>query len=568
MHQGKELQVLKVRKREGGCRGQRRFVPVFLRLAHSEVFQIPQPSQRTATPRRGISMSQGSKEESTSSTTVQDQASKEEQGEEGSSQWSTVESSQELRPNKRSKLRKLVKSKRPKISNTQGRGVEFEVRNGLVMLSGERKQEVADEKLSEAELDIVQEVCASDESFASTEPHDEDAVEKSENKGSHGNHQQKGEEANTFAFAPKGSAVSDQLENEMVELDDGEVVEVGAVQLEELDIADERFGCTTQVDDVNRMRFGQIVAEVIENVKEVGRINLLMGILVSKQPSASPLGIAATLRCLEPGHVLEVKSKPGEQKNLLDAVHSLTREVAGLGLHHSSSSKSPAWVPLVKQKERFKSKAPGVNTSPISSRLPRKAKTEALAKQRRKDMYDFNEDDDFEEGPPPFKAPKFKFKPRDVEETQLEKAKRDSLFDNIMHSDVGSASGSRNNIGASDVLGKIQRESRESFKLPRSPGITITYTKRIDDPEVEILKEFSPSPEKGAVVGTSASTSKSYQGSCPLCQVNFHDQSVLETHASTCDGPIHTQVKRSRTYTFLCSSQGTVPVILSYSQKE
>ena len=48
--------------------------------------------------------------------------------------------------------------------------------------------------------------------------------------------------------------MSDQLENEMVELDDGEVVEVGAIQLEDLDIADERFGCITQVDDGNRMR--------------------------------------------------------------------------------------------------------------------------------------------------------------------------------------------------------------------------------------------------------------------------------------------------------------------------
>ena len=182
-------------------------------------------------------------------------------------------------------------------------------------------------------------------------------------------------------------------------------------------------------------------------------------------------------------------------------------------------------------------------------------------------MYDFNEDDDFEEGPPPFKAPKFKFKPRDVEETQLEKAKRDSLFDNIMHSDVGSASGSRNNIDASDVLGKIQRESRESFKLPRSPGITITYTKRIDDPEVEILKEFSPSPEKGAVVGTSASTSKSFQGSCPLCQVNFHDQNVLEIHASTCDGPTHTQVKRKLTFLVFKSTYSSCYLVL-HSQKE
>ena len=37
-------------------------------------------------------------------------------------------------------MRKLVKSKKPKISNTQGRGVEFEVRNGLVMLIGERSR--------------------------------------------------------------------------------------------------------------------------------------------------------------------------------------------------------------------------------------------------------------------------------------------------------------------------------------------------------------------------------------------------------------------------------------------
>ena len=87
MHQGKELQVLKVRKREEGCRGQRRFVPIFLRLVNLNFFlQISQPSQRTVTPRQRISMSQGNEEESTSSTTVQDQASKEEQGEEGSLQ--------------------------------------------------------------------------------------------------------------------------------------------------------------------------------------------------------------------------------------------------------------------------------------------------------------------------------------------------------------------------------------------------------------------------------------------------------------------------------------------------
>ena len=156
-------------------------MPVFLRLVNSEVFQIAQPSQRTATPRRRISMSQGSKEESTSSTTVQDQASKEEQGEEGSPQSSTVESSQELRPNKRSKLSKLVKSKRLKISNTQGRGVEFEVGSGLEMLIDGGKQNVGEENLADAdveELDITLEICASDESSASTDLYEDDAVKE------------------------------------------------------------------------------------------------------------------------------------------------------------------------------------------------------------------------------------------------------------------------------------------------------------------------------------------------------------------------------------------------------
>ena len=279
-------------------------MPILLRVVNSEVFQIAQPSQRIATPRRRINVSHWSEKESTPSTTVQGQASKKEQGEEGSSQSSTVESSQELRPNKRNKLRKLVKSKRPKISKTQGSGVEFEVRNGLVMLIGERKQEVANGNLAEADvedLDVVQEVCASDESSASTEPYEDDAVNKGENQGSHGNHQQKGEEANTFSFAPKESVVSDQVEHEMVDLDDGEVVEVGAIQLEELDNPDKRFGCTTQVDDGNRRRFSQIVAEVIEEEKEIGELKGIL--LVSKQRSTSPLGIAATLKCLEPGHL-------------------------------------------------------------------------------------------------------------------------------------------------------------------------------------------------------------------------------------------------------------------------
>jgi len=48
----------------------------------------------------------------------------------------------------------------------------------------------------------------------------------------------------------------------MVDLDDGEVVEVGAIQLE--------------VDDGNRMRFSQIAAEVIEDEKS-GKEQFLEG---------------------------------------------------------------------------------------------------------------------------------------------------------------------------------------------------------------------------------------------------------------------------------------------------
>ena len=35
-------------------------------------------------------------------------------------------------------------------------------------------------------------------------------------------------------------------------------------------------------------------------------------------------------------------------------------------------------------------------------------------------------------------------------------------------------------------------------------------------------------------------TSERFPGSCPFCQKVFEDQDFLETHASTCDGPIHT----------------------------
>ena len=60
-------------------------------------------------------------------------------------------------------------------------GVEYDIGSGLEMLIDEGKQEVADKNLAEAdveELDVVQKVCVSDESSASIEPYDEDAVKK------------------------------------------------------------------------------------------------------------------------------------------------------------------------------------------------------------------------------------------------------------------------------------------------------------------------------------------------------------------------------------------------------
>ena len=60
-------------------------------------------------------------------------------------------------------------------------GVEYDIGSGLEMLIDEGKQKVADKNLAEAdveELDVVQKVCVSDESSASTEPYDEDAVKK------------------------------------------------------------------------------------------------------------------------------------------------------------------------------------------------------------------------------------------------------------------------------------------------------------------------------------------------------------------------------------------------------
>ena len=133
-----------------------------------------------------------------------------------------------------------------------------------------------------------------------------------------------------------------------------------------MDNGDEHIACRKRIDESNRIQFSAILTEIIEKEREMARGNLMMRLLpIFKQRSASPIGNSATLKCLEPGQVLNVKNEPGDQNIPIDVVHSLIREVAALGLHHSCSSRPPVWVPLVNQKGPSRSKAPAINTPQI-----------------------------------------------------------------------------------------------------------------------------------------------------------------------------------------------------------
>ena len=147
------------------------------------------------------------------------------EGEEGSPQSSTVESSQGPRPNKRSKLRKSVKSKRPRTSNTQSRGLELHGGGGVETVGDARKQEVAREKLA-----LEREVCESDVSSACTtvtDPYNEDTGCDSENWESHGNILPREGKVHSVPHASKEavSVVQEKIKSEEIQLDSKLVTE-------------------------------------------------------------------------------------------------------------------------------------------------------------------------------------------------------------------------------------------------------------------------------------------------------------------------------------------------------
>ena len=147
------------------------------------------------------------------------------EGEEGSPQSSTVESSQGPRPNKRSKLRKSVKSKRPRTSNTQSRGLELHGGGGVETVGDARKQEVAREKLA-----LEREVCESDVSSACTtvtDPYNEDTGCDSENWESHGNILLREGKVHSVPHASKEavSVVQEKIKSEEIQLDSKLVTE-------------------------------------------------------------------------------------------------------------------------------------------------------------------------------------------------------------------------------------------------------------------------------------------------------------------------------------------------------
>jgi len=320
------------------------------------------------------------------------------------------------------------------------------------------------------------------------------------------------------------------------------------------------------IDKANMLRLCQLLKETIEDQDgvEVADAFARLG-LASKQRSADPHNLAASLPRLEQGQAFHLTAKKvsEEMTSAVEVLHCVASELKGLGLHQSSSLQPPAWVPLVKQRRwPVKSSTP-VLIAPTSTRLPRKAKTEALAKQvatslHYKDMrrtptnssYDFidHDDADFEDGPPPFKGPKFSFKKKDKEEkdqeeADMEKAKKDSLFDDLRDFQGTSASGSGGS-NVHDVVGNIFQD----LHLPGLPGVrvaipqglTLTLStsksrKKSEEDEVEILNE-SINGKRGTESGTSSITSSNFRGSCPLCNLVFENSLLLETHASTCDG--------------------------------
>jgi len=270
------------------------------------------------------------------------------EGEEGSPESSRVESSQEPRPNKRSKLRKSVKSKRPRTSTTQSGRLELNDGGGVETVSDARKQEVSHEKLVAAEVEevdpaIEREVCESDNSSAcTTDPYTEDTGCDSENRESHGNILLREGEAHSVPYASNEavSVAQEKIKNDESQLDSklvteeliNGVQEVHVTQFGEMDNGDEHIAGRKRIDESNRIQFSTILTEIIAKEKEMARGNLMMRLLpIFKQRSASPIGNSATLKCLEPGQVLKVKT-------------NLAIRISQLTLYTASSERWQPWV--------------------------------------------------------------------------------------------------------------------------------------------------------------------------------------------------------------------------------
>ena len=484
---------------------------------------------------------------------------------------SAIESSQEPRVNKRSKLRKASKRKVLKTSKNvvEDGGAASAVSEAVTeeviatVLPGNCGLEGAD----------LQPGDESDGSSAGTEPYEGET----ENHGVqvHGVvHQENPKEYSL------SKDIEDVVSEEVANLERDESVEevqevVASVSesngLEDAEEdADDDSNHGGQVDDVKMLRLYELLKEAIEEQEgaEVANQFTRLGLeRASKQRSVNPFDLAASLPRFEPGQAIEVTTRKGSEEVTTISVgvlHRVASELKGLGLHQSSSLQPPAWVALVKQRGRPSKCSTPVLIAPISTRLPRRAKTEALAKQlatsvHEKDMrrtattstYDFvdNDEHDFVDGPPPFKAPRFKFLKKDKEEAELEKAKKDSLFDNLRDSRGTSSSRSGSN---NDVVGNILQEN--NLHLPVLPGLNIslvkspsvnlsTSRKKSEDDEVQILSSESINQKRESEAGTSLSTSSNFRGSCPLCSRVFECHILLETHASSCDGhPATSQV--------------------------
>ena len=511
------------------------------------------PPKRVATPRRRSNKENRDDEGSGKSVPTISNQDEECSPQLAESSESMIESSQEPHSNKRSKLRRPSKSKALKASKNNG-AAELED-GGAVNGHGAGEEMPSNGGPEGADL---QPGVESDGSSAGTEPYEGEG-EDHDVQAQAADHQESPKENIKKGGEVVSKEVGNLMEREESVEEVEEVVVDEAYGLENGEggalVADTNHG--GQVDEVKKLRLYQLLTDTIEDQEgaEVANQFARLG-LASKQRSSNPLNLAASLPPLEAGQPFNVTTKAAEEVALpVDLLHRVASEVKGLGLHQSSSLQPLVWVALVKQRARPNKCSTPLLVAPVSTRLPRKAKTEAMARQvatsayekqrtvaTATSIYDYVDQDenDFEDGPPPFKAPKFKFPLKDKEEAELEKAKRDSLFDNLRDGQVAAGSGSDGNT-VHDVVGNILRKNNLHL-----PGLIITRSstsnrKSSEDDEVEILNESINSKQPEA--GTSSSTSSNFKGSCPLCGLVFECLFELETHANACDGQSAGQVK-------------------------